>query len=131
MTKSQLIDRIAKKAPHVPRRQIEVIVNSVFDSMSDALHRGQRIEIRGFGSFAVKVRRARLGRNPKTGQKVEVPDRRSAYFTVGKELRDRLNRSETQPARAPSAPPATGYAGGNEAQAPMAAAPAGDRYTMG
>ncbi|HME92082.1 MAG TPA: integration host factor subunit beta [Myxococcaceae bacterium] len=91
MTKSQLIDRISEKTPRVPKRDIEAIVHTVFQSMLDALQREQRIEIRGFGSFAVKVREARDGRNPKTGQKVHVPRRRIPYFTVGKELRDRLN----------------------------------------
>jgi integration host factor subunit beta len=91
MTKSQLVDRIAEKAPNVPRREVEAMVNAVFDSMLAALKRSERIEIRGFGSFAVKTRGARDGRNPKTGQKVSVPERRTLSFTVGKELRDRLN----------------------------------------
>jgi integration host factor subunit beta len=91
MTKSQLIDRIAQRAPHVPRRDIERIVNTVFDSMVDALRRAERIEIRGFGSFAVKIRHAREGRNPRTGERVRVPRRLTPYFTPGKELRDRLN----------------------------------------
>lgn len=92
MTKSQLVDLIAEKAPHVPRREVEQIVNTVFDSMVDALKREQRIEIRGFGSFGVKVRDAREARNPKTGDKVSVPRRLTPFFSVGKELRDRLNR---------------------------------------
>lgn len=96
MTKSQLVDRIAQRAPHVPRREIESIVNTVFESMVDALKKEQRIEIRGFGSFAVKVRDAREARNPKTGEKVSVPRRLTPYFTVGKELRDRLNPEQTQ-----------------------------------
>lgn len=91
MTKSQLIDRISEKTPRVPKRDIETIVHTVFQSMLDALQHEQRIEIRGFGSFAVKIREARDGRNPKTGAKVHVPRRRIPYFTVGKELRDRLN----------------------------------------
>ena len=91
MTKSQLIDRIAERAPHVPRRDVERIVNTVFDAMVDALRRTERIEIRGFGSFAVKIRQAREGRNPRTGERVRVPRRLTPYFTPGKELRDRLN----------------------------------------
>lgn len=91
MTKSQLIDSIAARAPHVPRREVERIVNTVFDAMVQALKREQRIEIRGFGSFAVKVREQREARNPRTGDKVRVPRRLTPYFTVGKELRDRLN----------------------------------------
>ena len=91
MTKSQLIERIADRAPHVPRREVERIVNTVFDRMVDALKSEQRIEIRGFGSFAVKIREEREARNPKTGERVKVPRRVTPYFTVGKELRDRLN----------------------------------------
>ena len=93
MTKSQLIDRIAQKAPHVPRREIEQIVNVVFDSMSGALLKEQRIEIRGFGSFSIRTRPARQGRNPKTGERVSVPMRRTLSFIVGTELKDRINRS--------------------------------------
>jgi integration host factor subunit beta len=104
MTKSQLIEQISQRAPHVPRREVESIVNTVFDTMVDALRREERIEIRGFGSFAVKARDPREGRNPKTGQKVQVPRRRTPYFTVGKELKDRLNR---QPLDG-SAPTSTG-----------------------
>ncbi len=91
MTKSQLIDRISEKAPRIPKRDIETVVHTVFQSMLNALRREQRIEIRGFGSFAIKIREARDGRNPKTGVKVQVPRRRIPYFTVGKELRERLN----------------------------------------
>src|SRR3954462_12018787 len=91
MTKSQLIELIAERAPKVPRREIERIVNAVFDSMSESLQGGERIEIRGFDSFGVKTRPARQGRNPKTGEQVSVPLRRTPYFTVGKELKDRLN----------------------------------------
>ena len=99
MTKSQLIETIADRVPHVPRRAVEAIVNAVWDTMVDALREGQRIEIRGFGSFAVKRRRPREARNPKTGQKVSVPQRRSLSFTVGKELRDRLNPLGLSPSR--------------------------------
>jgi integration host factor subunit beta len=103
MTKSQLIERIAQKAPHVPRREVEAIVNTVFDVMINALRNEQRIEIRGFGSFSVKTRGPREGRNPKTGQKVLVPVRRNPSFTVGKELRDRLNPPTETPVPAPAA----------------------------
>lgn len=127
MTKSQLIEKIAKQSPHVPRREVEAIVNVVFEQMSDALRRDERIEIRGFGSFAVKLRRARQGRNPKTGKSVSVPERRTPYFTVGKELRERLNRGEelTQPA----VPVSSG--GYTESATAMAASSAdGGRYSM-
>lgn len=95
MTKSQLIDAIAARAPRVPRREVESIVNAVFDAMNEALQRGERIEIRGFGSFGVKTRPARQGRNPKTGEQVKVPLRRTPFFTVGKELKERLNPEGT------------------------------------
>jgi len=110
VTKSQLIETIAERVSHVPRRAVESIVNAIWDTMVDALRDGQRIEIRGFGSFAVKRRRPREARNPKTGQKVSVPERRSLAFTVGKELRDRLNPLGLSPTRerpeaeAPEAP---------------------------
>jgi integration host factor subunit beta len=91
MTKSQLIERIAERAPHVPRREVEAIVNAVFEQMAEALKAERRIELRGFGVFGVRVREAHAGRNPKTGETVQVPARRNAFFTPGKELRDRLN----------------------------------------
>ena len=102
MTKSELIERISKRMLRVPKRDVEAIVQTVFESMLHALQREQRIEIRGFGSFAVKTRQPRAGRNPKTGEKVQVPQRRIPHFTVGKELRERLNQL-TQPAPAPIA----------------------------
>lgn len=92
MTKSQLVDAIAARAPHVPRLQVQHLVQAVFEAMSEALLAGERIELRGFGSFGVKVRPGRVGRNPKTGTRVEVPQRRSLHFTCGKELRERLNK---------------------------------------
>ena len=95
MTKSELIERINQKAPRIPKRQVEIIVQTIFDAMLGALQRQQRIEIRGFGSFAIKTRRPREGRNPKTGQRVHVPSRRAPYFTVGKELRERLNPQQS------------------------------------
>ncbi len=91
MTKSQLIERIAERAPHVPRREVEAIVNAVFEQLAEALQAERRIELRGFGVFGVRVREAHAGRNPKTGESVQVPARRNAFFTPGKELRDRLN----------------------------------------
>ncbi|MBN1209435.1 MAG: integration host factor subunit beta [Myxococcaceae bacterium] len=93
MTKSQLIDCIAAKAPHIPPRRIEALVNAVFDQMTQALKEGERIELRGFGCFGVKSRPARLGRNPKTGEPVPLPARRALSFAAGKELRERINRA--------------------------------------
>ena len=94
MTKSELIERIAERLPHLPRQKLERLVNGVFDSMVGALRTEERIEIRGFGSFAVRVREPREARNPRTGEKVLVPRRLTPYFTPGKELRDRLNPPE-------------------------------------
>ncbi len=91
MTKRELINEINKKFPHLSRRDAEVIVSSIFDSMVEALGKGERIEIRGFGSFVVKRRRAREGRNPKTGEVVSVFAKRVPFFKVGKELRLRVD----------------------------------------
>ena len=92
MNKSDLIEVLAKKLPNLATRDVEVIVNTVFDSMTDALKKSERIEIRGFGSFEVRTRKPRIGRNPKTGQAVEVGERLVPFFKVGKELRERVNK---------------------------------------
>jgi len=91
MTKRDLIDEIVRLYPVYSRRDAEVIVNSVFESMTEALCQGDRIEIRGFGSFVVKQRQAREGRNPKTGAVVPVDAKRVPFFKVGKELRLRVD----------------------------------------
>lgn len=91
MNKSDLIEELAKRLPNLAARDVEVIVNTIFDSMTEALVGGDRIEIRGFGSFEVRIRKPRVGRNPKTGQSVEVGERRVPFFKVGKELRERVN----------------------------------------
>ena len=91
MTKRDLIDEVNKMFPHLSRRDSEVIINAVFDSMADALGHGERIEIRGFGSFVLKHRRAREGRNPKSGEIVSVAAKRVPFFKVGKELRLRVD----------------------------------------
>jgi integration host factor beta subunit len=91
MTKRDLIEEVNKKFPHLSRRDSEVILNAVFDSMVDAMGHGERIEIRGFGSFVVKHRRARQGRNPKSGAVVSVAAKRVPFFKVGKELKLRVD----------------------------------------
>ena len=91
MTKSGLIQVVATKMPHLSARDVEIVVNTIFDSMTEALGTGDRIEIRGFGSFSVRHRRARMGRNPKTGDSIAVPPKRVPFFTVGHELRERVN----------------------------------------
>jgi integration host factor subunit beta len=95
MTKRDLIEEVVRLYPRYSRRDAEVIVNSVFGSMADALRQGERIEIRGFGSFVVKHRQAREGRNPKTGRLVSVPAKRVPFFKVGKELKLRVDGKDT------------------------------------
>jgi integration host factor subunit beta len=96
MTKRDLIEEVVKLYPQFSRRDAEVMVNTVFDSMTKALCRGERVEIRSFGSFVVKQRHAREGRNPKTGTVVAVGAKRVPFFKVGKELRLRVN-GDAQP----------------------------------
>lgn len=91
MNKSDLIEGLAKRLPSMAGRDVEVIINTIFDSMTDALVRGDRIEIRGFGSFEVRTRKPRVGRNPKTGSSVNVSERKVPFFKVGKELKERVN----------------------------------------
>ena len=91
MTKRALIDELVALYPRFSRRDAEVMVNAVFESLAEALRRGERIEIRGFGSFVVKQRQAREGRNPKTGALVPVHAKRVPFFKVGKELRLRVD----------------------------------------
>ena len=91
MTKSELILRLAETNPHLYQRDVERIVATVFDEISAALARGQRVELRGFGAFSVKRRDARQGRNPRTGEQVAVTSKRIPFFKTGKQLRDRLN----------------------------------------
>ncbi len=91
MIKSELVLKIAEKNPHLYHRDVERIVNRVFDEIIDALKQGNRVELRGFGAFSVKERRARMGRNPRTGTSVDVDEKRVPFFKTGKELRARLN----------------------------------------
>ncbi len=93
MTKSDLIKRLAETNPHLTQRDIEKIVSTVFDEVTDALSRRDRVELRGFGAFSVRERDARTGRNPRTGAEVKVPDKVVPYFKTGKELRERLNNN--------------------------------------
>ena len=91
MTKSDLIKRLADANPHLFMRDIERIVGTVFEQISAALARGDRVELRGFGAFSVRARGQRVGRNPRTGDEVAVPNKVVPYFKTGKELRERLN----------------------------------------
>lgn len=92
MTKSELIQRLADRNPHLYLRDVEKIVDTVFDEISEALSRGDRVELRGFGAFSVKHRKARVGRNPRTGELVNVPEKRLPFFKTGKALRENLNK---------------------------------------
>ncbi|KJE33730.1 MULTISPECIES: integration host factor subunit beta [unclassified Thalassospira] len=91
MTKSELIARLAEMNPHLYQRDVERIVATIFDEITDALARGDRVELRGFGAFSVKQRDARVGRNPRTGDAVPVGEKKVPYFKTGKQLRERLN----------------------------------------
>ncbi len=91
MTKSELIQHIAEMNPHLYHRDVERIITTIFDEISDALSRGDRVELRGFGAFSVKRREARIGRNPRTGATVHVAEKWIPFFKTGKQLRERLN----------------------------------------
>ena len=91
MIKSELISKIAEAHNHLSQADVERLLNSVFGEISEALVRGDRVELRGFGAFSVKERGARIGRNPRTGITVEVPEKKVPFFKPGKELRDKLN----------------------------------------
>ena len=93
MTKSGLIEKVAELTPHVSKKDTEIVVNTIFDSMTEAPKKGEGIEIRGFGSFQVKVREAREGRNPMTGEEVQIPAKRTPFFKVGKELKEMVDAS--------------------------------------
>lgn len=105
MTKAELVDEVARVV-QLTKKQAETIVNIVFDSIVDSLRAGQKIELRGFGSFRLRSRKSRTGRNPKTGEKVEVPSKKIPYFKPGKELKELINKEPAPPAApAPSTPP--------------------------
>ena len=91
MIRSELIQKIADDNPHLYQRDVERIVNTVFDEITGAMARGDRVELRGFGAFSVKKRAARVGRNPRTGETVNVEEKHVPFFKTGKLLRDRLN----------------------------------------
>ena len=92
MTKAELVDEVARVV-QLTKKQAETIVNIVFDSIVDSLRAGQKIELRGFGSFRLRSRKSRTGRNPKTGEKVEVPSKKIPYFKPGKELKELINKA--------------------------------------
>lgn len=91
MIRSELIQTIADQNPHLFQRDVERIVNTIFEEITDAMARGERVELRGFGAFSVKKRDARVGRNPRTGEAVDVDAKSVPFFKTGKLLRERLN----------------------------------------
>lgn len=105
MTKAALVEEVARVAD-LTKKHSEIIVDTVFKSIIDALHRGEKIELRGFGSFRLRRREPRKGRNPKTGDRVDVPSKRVPYFKPGKELKELINREgeSVETAAAVSAP---------------------------
>jgi integration host factor subunit beta len=98
MTRSELIAGLAEDNPHLTVADVERIVAALFDEMTSALARGERVELRGFGAFTVKRRQARAGRNPRTGETVDVAQKSVPFFKAGKELRERINKPAAAPA---------------------------------
>jgi len=108
MTKAELIEEVSKVV-EMTRKDSEMIVETIFDSIVNSLHKGEKIEIRGFGSFRTRQRQPRVGRNPKTGSRVEVPSKRIPYFKPSKELRDLVNGSTSEVGETGSPEPAVTY----------------------
>ncbi len=97
MTKAELVEKVANQI-NLTKKQTEVVVNTVFSSITDSLAEGKKVELRGFGSFRIRQRNARVGRNPKSGQKVDVPSKKVPFFKAGKELRELVDEREAQEA---------------------------------
>lgn len=93
MTKSELVEKLSQTFGTLTRRESELVVNTVFTSIEDALRSGDKVEIRGFGSFTVRERGPREARNPKSGERVSIPCKKTPFFKTGKELRERVNNS--------------------------------------
>ena len=91
MTKSELVEKMVESYSMLSRKEMEMVVNTIFDSMTDALRKGEKVEIRGLGSFTVRERGAREARNPKTGEVVSIAAKKTPFFKTGKELRERVN----------------------------------------
>lgn len=97
MTRSDLVDQLAARFAQLTHRDAELAVKTILDALSDALENGHRVEIRGFGSFSVSHRPARIGRNPRSGERVVVPEKRMPHFKPGKTLRQLVDRDNAQP----------------------------------
>jgi integration host factor beta subunit len=93
MTKSELVTHVAERLPYMTLKDAEIIVDTIFDSMADALAQGEGVEIRGFGSLKVKDREEREGHNPRTGESVHIPAKKYPLFKIGKELHERINQT--------------------------------------
>jgi integration host factor subunit beta len=100
MIKSELIQVLAEENPHLFAKDVERMVNVIFDEITDSLARGDRVELRGFGAFSVRHREARAGRNPRTGEVVHVEEKWAPFFKAGKEIRERINDEPSGDARA-------------------------------
>lgn len=94
MTRSVLIEKVSERVDWLTQKQTEIVLETVFDSIKDALKKGEKIEIRGFGNFRLKERGPRKARNPKTGESVDVPEKKAVRFKAGKALREALNSTE-------------------------------------
>ena len=94
MTKSELIERLADKMRQVPSKDVELSIKEMLEQMAQTLQKGERIEIRGFGSFSLHYRAPRVGRNPKTGEKVNTPEKKTIHFKMAKEMFKKLNNNE-------------------------------------
>lgn len=101
MTKSELIERLASQQPHLPAKAVEDAVKEMLEHMAATLADGERIEIRGFGSFSINRRPPRIGRNPRSGERVKIPEKRVPHFKPGKALREAVDKV---PANSPSTP---------------------------
>ena len=99
MLRSELVTRLAEERPHLPLKRVEQAVDVIFEEISAALERGDRVELRGFGAFSVRQRDSRKGRNPRTGESVSVPSKKVPFFKAGKELRMRINDGTDPEAR--------------------------------
>ncbi len=92
MTKSELIEAVASKVDNFSRKDVEVIIDTLFGSMSESLSKGEKVEIRGFGSFKIKQREGRQGRNPKSGENIYIEPKKVPFFKAGKEIKERINK---------------------------------------
>ena len=92
MTKSELIEAVASRVDNFSRKDVEVIIDTLFGSMSESLSKGEKVEIRGFGSFKIKQREGRQGRNPKSGENIYIEPKKVPFFKAGKEIKERINK---------------------------------------